>query len=280
MKTMAASNHTGLSKGLAAFDMKILPEDFVLSDNDVICGRGSRCFNHAGNQRFRKMVDSFLQKYSNPNATKLDKSNTIQEVVSLIRSGSQKGGFVKLDLISGRYFEVSDFLAREKTSQAFRDALHDQYKSSNEKKKEYQRLLKEKRKITRSAAENIVVPVVSSDSSTSGSSQSSDTLDEAFPISTIPSSALGNEGLRERSSCEDKVEKNYCSDQFPLYDEKSSYARRLSVVTPPPCVMSAKRYSMTTSFFPLSEYDIEPLPLARVLAMDAYNFEANFMSNL
>ena len=29
----------------------------------------------------------------------------------------------------------SDFLAREKTSQAFRDALHDQYKSSNSSKK-------------------------------------------------------------------------------------------------------------------------------------------------
>jgi hypothetical protein len=44
------------------------------------------------------------------------------------------GGFVKQDS-SGRWYEVGDFLAREKTSQAFRDALHDRYKSSNVSKK-------------------------------------------------------------------------------------------------------------------------------------------------
>lgn len=33
------------------------------------------------------------------------------------------------------WHEVGDFLAREKTSQAFRDALHDRYKSSNISKK-------------------------------------------------------------------------------------------------------------------------------------------------
>jgi hypothetical protein len=66
--------------------------------------------------------------------TKLEKSYILSDVVEKVRTNSGIGGFVKKNE-DGRWYEVGDFLAREKTSQAFRDVLHDKYKSSNTSKK-------------------------------------------------------------------------------------------------------------------------------------------------
>lgn len=99
-----------LAKGSAAHNMKPLPENYQLGENDVICGRGRKCFQHAGNRRFRKMVEAMLPKYSDaPN--KLDKTFIICDVVNRVRNNSPFGGFVKKDPVSGRYVEVGDFLA-------------------------------------------------------------------------------------------------------------------------------------------------------------------------
>jgi hypothetical protein len=99
-----------LAKGLAAHNMKPLPDTYVLGEYDVICGRGRRCFNHIGNQRFRKMVEDSLSKYAEASA-KLDKTYIICEVVNWVRKNSPNGGFVKKDPVNGRFFEVGDFLA-------------------------------------------------------------------------------------------------------------------------------------------------------------------------
>jgi hypothetical protein len=90
--------------------MKPLPDTYVLGEYDVICGRGRRCFNHIGNQRFRKMVEDSLSKYAEASA-KLDKTYIICEVVNWVRKNSPNGGFVKKDPVNGRFFEVGDFLA-------------------------------------------------------------------------------------------------------------------------------------------------------------------------
>jgi hypothetical protein len=74
-----------------------------------------------------------LDEYSRAKS-KLDKSGVLSTVVAQIRALSPNGGFVKQDE-NDRWFEVGDFLAKEKTSQAFRDALHERYKSSNVSKK-------------------------------------------------------------------------------------------------------------------------------------------------
>jgi len=103
-------------------------------EHDVLCGRGRKCFNHAGNVKFRAIVQSFLPQYSKA-AAKLEKSYILSDVVEQVRKNSGEGGFIKKDSDSGRWYEVGDFLAREKTSQAFRDVLHDKYKSSNTAKK-------------------------------------------------------------------------------------------------------------------------------------------------
>jgi hypothetical protein len=114
--------------------MQLLPESFYPSEHDFICGRGRKIFMHAGNQRFRKLVESRLQEYSNA-ATKLEKSCIICEMVVHVRSNSPDGGFVKRSSKEGRWYQLQEFLSREKTSQAFRDALSDQSKSINEVKK-------------------------------------------------------------------------------------------------------------------------------------------------
>jgi len=107
-----------------------LQEDFSPIDSDVICGRGRRCFNHRGNVKFRNTILAYLTRYKAAE-TKAQKSNIICEIIDLVRKDSPNGGFVKKDEPSGRWFEVGNFLAREKVSQAFRDVLHDQYRSSN-----------------------------------------------------------------------------------------------------------------------------------------------------
>jgi hypothetical protein len=113
--------------------MTLLPEDFQPSDDDVICGRGKKCYAHVGNGRFRTRVIGMLGQYRKARS-KLDKSKVLSDVVEQVRLNSPRGGFVKQDS-NGRWFEVGDFLAREKTSQAFRDVLHENYKSSNVAKK-------------------------------------------------------------------------------------------------------------------------------------------------
>jgi hypothetical protein len=114
------SNNTNLTSGTASTTvrthqrkMTVLPAEYVVGENDVLCGRGSRCFNHVGNKRFRELVEQYVPQYSCPSATKLDKSNIICEIITVIRDRTLNsgGGFVKEDLDSGLYHEVGDFLA-------------------------------------------------------------------------------------------------------------------------------------------------------------------------
>lgn len=89
-------------------------------------------------------LQTFLDEYSGAR-NKVDKSAVLNKVVEEVRLRSPRGGFVKQDA-AGVWHEVGDFLAREKTSQAFRDALHDRYKSSNVSKKK--RRQEEQAKVT------------------------------------------------------------------------------------------------------------------------------------
>jgi hypothetical protein len=124
-----------LGKGEVVQSMALLPAGFVPGDDDVICGRGRNCFNHSGNVRFRAIVTGYLDQYSK-STSKMEKSFILSDIVAKVRKSSPNGGgFVKKCPETKRFYEIGCFLAREKTSQAFRDALHDQYKSSNSAKK-------------------------------------------------------------------------------------------------------------------------------------------------
>jgi hypothetical protein len=60
--------------------------------------------------------------------SKDEKSTIVTSIAAEVRRRSPQGGFVKKD--SQGWYEVGEFLAREKVSQCFRDQLHSRYKSS------------------------------------------------------------------------------------------------------------------------------------------------------
>jgi len=109
-----------------------LPEDFIPGINHVIIGRGKKSYNHCGNEKFGEKVRSRLGEYSLAK-TKAEKSLILKNT---IRSVHATGGFIKEDPSRpGRWMTAGAFLAREKTSQAFRDSVSDGYKSSKASKK-------------------------------------------------------------------------------------------------------------------------------------------------
>lgn len=98
-----------------------LPSGYVVSNDDVICGRGSECFHHVGNQRFRRMIADHLDQYQQAE-TEIDKNIIISTVLDDILRTIPIGGFIKKDLLTGQYVKLDYFASREKTSSAFRKA--------------------------------------------------------------------------------------------------------------------------------------------------------------
>lgn len=123
--TMIKSKNNGMAP---------LGEYFLPSDNDVICGRGKKCYFHSGNVRFRQIVLDRLDQYK-ATQNKQEKSMILSLIIAEVRKSCVTvGGFVKIDPTTRLWYEVGNFLAREKTSQAFRDVLHQDYRSSNKSK--------------------------------------------------------------------------------------------------------------------------------------------------
>mmetsp|Transcript_50842 Transcript_50842/g.76015 ORF Transcript_50842/g.76015 Transcript_50842/m.76015 type:complete len:338 (-) Transcript_50842:119-1132(-) len=108
-----------------------MPSGYKPAKHDVICGKGKTCFEHEGNIRFRKLVGTYLTKYSGA-STKIEKSSIVSEIIETTR---ENGSFIKKRPKCGTWFEVGKHLAREKVGQTIRDMLHLQYKSSTKAKK-------------------------------------------------------------------------------------------------------------------------------------------------
>jgi hypothetical protein len=118
--------------------MTPLPFNFQPGPYDVLCGRGRACKDAPGNKAYRIMIMNQLHVYAEA-PTKLAKGLIISNIMEQIQQqcyayhGSTKvGGFIKYQ--NGRWYDVGEFLAREKTSQCFRDALAAQYSSSAQSK--------------------------------------------------------------------------------------------------------------------------------------------------
>ncbi|CAB9500975.1 Nitrilase family, member 2 [Seminavis robusta] len=115
---------------------------FQPTDNDVICARGKEVYNHEGNRRFRELVKSNLHTYSKC-VTKMQKTRLVASIIETVRAKSGNGGFVKF--IKGKWYEVGDRRAKEKTGQTMRDLLHTRYTSSTKAKARVRRQLREDR---------------------------------------------------------------------------------------------------------------------------------------
>ena len=97
-------------------------EQIVPRDNDVLFGRGNRNSRHYGNELLRALARRHIINYRN--ASKKEKAGVSQSIVSQIKDNQNPPGrFLKKDFITGFWQEVTDEMAKEKTSQALRDAV-------------------------------------------------------------------------------------------------------------------------------------------------------------
>jgi hypothetical protein len=137
--------------------MRPLGPDFVEpGEFDVICDRGNLALKHPGNLRLKSTIESKLAEYAKA-TSKTQKTFIVTSIVDSVRDAN--GGFVKCK--NGEWFEVGDFLAREKigqwyvldcallylvdenvelgplteTCRSLRDTLHMMYKSSTKAKR-------------------------------------------------------------------------------------------------------------------------------------------------
>ncbi|CAB9518731.1 Nitrilase family, member 2 [Seminavis robusta] len=121
-------------------EARILPKDYIPGDNTVIICRGKRCITHEGNKRFRNIVKSELRGYVSTN-NKIEKSVILLGVIRQVRKNNNDGiGFVKQDLSTGRWYELTEFASRVSAAQAFRDANSSGYKSSKQSKQKRRRM--------------------------------------------------------------------------------------------------------------------------------------------
>lgn len=93
----------------------------VPHENDILFGRGGKNNKHVGNETLRQMARANVHHYRA--ATKKGKSQISRDIVAAIKNLQPTGRFLKRDGNSGLWEEVNDDVAREKTSQALRDAV-------------------------------------------------------------------------------------------------------------------------------------------------------------
>ena len=86
---------------------------------DVLFGRGWPIMKHPGNVMLRNIIDSKLEEYQNEK-TKRGKTLIAYSVVCMVKQKGNGGRFLKEDF--GWWVEVSNDMARQKVSIAFRDA--------------------------------------------------------------------------------------------------------------------------------------------------------------
>jgi len=97
------------------------PSYFVPRDTDVIVGKGMNCYNHIGNKNLRRIAASRIVDYAST-ICKKDKSSVVSSILEQIH---KKGGaFIKKDQETGLWYDAENYLARDKISQTFRNALN------------------------------------------------------------------------------------------------------------------------------------------------------------
>ena len=110
-----------------------LGEGFTPGEFDVILSSGGTNSKlHNGNVDFRSTIKNVAPRYRSARG-KLAKSLIVSEIIEMIKQKSSNVGFVKR--IGMQWFRVNDLNTRERVSQALRDELQSQYRSSSGSRK-------------------------------------------------------------------------------------------------------------------------------------------------
>lgn len=94
-------------------------DEIIITDHDILCGRGGLTNHHAGNKRFRDIVSLHRSDYIR--APKMQKPAVARLIVSAIRNANPSGRFLKKDPKTGCWYDIGDKCAAEKASQALRE---------------------------------------------------------------------------------------------------------------------------------------------------------------
>lgn len=109
--------------------MTLLHPGFRPGENDVICAKGKRSYNHIGNQSFRALAKMHAKDFDKA-TSKSSKGKVVTLIVNTIHSHG--GDFVKE--VNGNWYRVTERMAREKVGSEFRNILHTKYSSSTKAK--------------------------------------------------------------------------------------------------------------------------------------------------
>ena len=89
------------------------------NENDVLCGRGSGPYSHDGNKQFREIVTEHKSMYNLVDNSL--KTFIAKEVVRFVRTQNPAGRFLSKSNDDGKWYEVPDDIAVQKTKQALRE---------------------------------------------------------------------------------------------------------------------------------------------------------------
>ncbi|KAL3923878.1 MAG: hypothetical protein SGILL_001388 [Bacillariaceae sp.] len=98
--------------------------NILVTDHDILCGRGGLTNHHQGNKRFRDVVALHRPDYVR--APKVQKPSVARVIVRAIRNGDPPGRFLRKDEKTGKWIDIGDKKAAEKTSQALREKTTDE----------------------------------------------------------------------------------------------------------------------------------------------------------
>lgn len=94
------------------------PGEIMITDHDVLFGRGGLTNRHIGNLRYRDIISIHREDYVR--AQKTEKPNVARRIVKAIRTGKNPGRFLRKG-VENKWILVSDKEAAWKASQALRE---------------------------------------------------------------------------------------------------------------------------------------------------------------
>jgi hypothetical protein len=116
IKMLDTSGVSGPSSSIGELDEN---GDILVTENDILCGRGGLTNHHKGNKRFRDIVALHRPDYVR--AAKVHKPNVARMIVKAIRNSDPPGRFLKKDSKTTKWYDIGDKRAAEKASQALRE---------------------------------------------------------------------------------------------------------------------------------------------------------------